>query len=213
MLSLMDFIGLGKTGWGVGAAAWRWLRRNKRKLSPQERLALRHRWKTEVEAKLAAQRKEEIKSIEVIIRDMRRMDHYPEVKEGKGISSWFRGDLLYTYERGIMVGLSWESLKVVDEEHLRFCNFEEKGDVTLMRTGFIPYEGIEHIDWLGDHYYSDPHIYCYFDQKHGQPYERIAFCDQRETSYTEYWVEVVDYDAVRKMSRKMKVERYPPKRR
>jgi hypothetical protein len=29
----MEYIGLGKTGWSVLAAAWRWLRRNKRSLT------------------------------------------------------------------------------------------------------------------------------------------------------------------------------------
>jgi hypothetical protein len=210
VLPFTEYIGLGKTGWGVVAALWRWSRRNKRRLTPQEKLALRLRWKTEFEQKLAAQQTKDIKSIEVIIRDMRRMDHYPDAKGGKGISPWFNGHVLYTYERGIMIGLSWESLKIADDgDNLRFCNWEEPGDIKLMRMGLIPYEGIEHVDWHGDHYYAYPHIYCYFDQKLGQPYERVVFCKQGETSYTDYWTEVADYEDVRSLSKKMKVKRYP----
>jgi hypothetical protein len=98
---------------------------------------------------------------------------------------------------------------VLEGEQLRFSNWQELGGVTLMRTGFIPYECIERVDWGGDAYYRDPHIYCHFDQPRGQPYERIAFCDQRQTSHTEYWLEVATYDEVKILSKKMKIKRYP----
>lgn len=206
---LDDVISYGKVAWSLVTHLARWLQRNKRKLTPQEKLDLRLKWKAEFERHLAEQRKEEIKSIEVIIRDVRRMDLYPDVSSGKGISAWFRADLIYTYDHGIMVGLSWEELKIVDGDKLRFCNWQEPGDITLMRTGCIPYEGIETVDWDGDRYYSDPHIYCYFDQLRKQPYERIAFCEKRGTNRYEFWLEVADYDDVQRLSKKMRIKRYP----
>jgi hypothetical protein len=198
-----------KLGWSGISGLWKFLRRNKRNLTPQEKLEMRLKWKPHFEALLAAQRHKDIESVEVIIRDLRRMDSYPQVKVSKGISAWFRPDLIYTYERGIMVGLSWEELKIVDYDKLRFCNWGEVGDVTLMRTGFIPYESIESVDWEGDRYYSGPHIYCHFDQLQKQPYERIAFCEERKSPHSTYWLEIANYDEVRRLSKKLKVKRYP----
>jgi hypothetical protein len=209
---LDDVISYGKAVWGLTSYLWRWARRNKRTLTSQQKLELRLKWKPEFEGRVYRQRKEHIND-EVIIRDMQRIDQYPNSRGGKGISAWFRGYLLSTYEKGIMVGLSWEELKIVDDDQLRFCNWQEEGDVTLMRTGFIPYEGIEQVDWEGDRHYPDPHIYCYFDQSKRQPYAHIRFCEERENSYTKYWVEIADYQDVRELSRKMKVRRWPKKSR
>jgi hypothetical protein len=205
---LDEIVSYGKVTWGLTSYLWKWARRNKRNLTAQEKLELRLKWKPEFESRVSRQRQDRTDD-EVIIRDMRRIDHYPEVKEGKGISAWFRGYLLSTYEKGIMIGLSWEELKIIDDDKLRFCNWGERGDVTLMRMGFIPYEGIEQVDWHGDRYYSGPHIYCYFDQLRKQPYERVGFCEERETSYTKFWREIADYEDVRKLSEKLKVKRWP----
>ena len=47
---------------------------------------------------------------DVIIRDVLRIDDYPELSEKKGISSWFKVGLLDTYDRGILLGLEWVRL-------------------------------------------------------------------------------------------------------
>jgi hypothetical protein len=75
-----------------------------------------------------------------------------------------------------------------------------------MMTGFIPYENIEDVDWNGDSYYAYPHIYCYFDHKK-EPYERIAFCEQRRLNGHVYFSELVDYKSVLKRSKKSWVKR------
>jgi hypothetical protein len=47
-------------------------------------------------------------------------------------------------------------------EHWRFTDRSagEKGDVRVLMIGSIPYEDIDNVDWYGDEYYSDPHVYC-----------------------------------------------------
>ena len=43
----------------------------------------------------------------MIVRDVDRVDDYPDGDtKGKGISAWFKVELLGTYHRGIEVGLS-----------------------------------------------------------------------------------------------------------
>jgi hypothetical protein len=72
---------------------------------------------------------------DVIIRDMRRMDTYPDVSKGRGISSWFRRGLLDTYERGIMVGLRWEGITKVEEGY-RYGDWTsgEEGELTARKA-------------------------------------------------------------------------------
>lgn len=46
--------------------------------------------------------------MDVIIRDMERIDSYPESSDkNKGISPWFKAGLMGTYHKGIQVGLNW----------------------------------------------------------------------------------------------------------
>jgi hypothetical protein len=201
-----EYFSLGKSGWTIGAAIWRWIRRNKRKLTPQDNLELRAKWKPQFTEYLANNHVKKLRN-DVILRDMRRMDSYPDVTEGRGISAWFRVGLVDTYERGIMVGLCWEEL-VEEAEGLRYANWKanEKGEQKVLLTGFIPYENIESVDWTGDDYYSYPHIYCYFDYK-GEPYERVMFCRRGENNGWPYYVEIVDAKSVVKLSKKYEISR------
>jgi hypothetical protein len=199
-----EYLNFGKAGWSIGAYIWRWLGRNKRKLTPQQKFELRAKWKPPVEAWLLEHNREKLRH-DCIIRDMKRMDNYPNVKEEKGISPWFRVGLIDTYEKGIMVGLSIKGL-VEEEIGWRLGDYESEKvrTVDLMLTGFIPYENIEMIDWDGDQYYSYPHIYCYFDFK-GEPYERLAYC--RKGTLDEhiiFYTEVAEYHSVLKRTKKLK---------
>jgi hypothetical protein len=77
-----------------------------------------------------------------------------------------------------------------------------------MVTGYIPYENIESVDWDGDRYYSYPHVYCYFNYK-GEPYERVAFCQQRTLDEYVYFTDIEDYKKVLKRSKKRWWQRVP----
>lgn len=135
------------------------------------------------------------------------MDTYPEISKGKGISSWFRAGVDSTYERGIMVGLRWEGL-VEEADGFRYANWakDELGERKVLLVGYIPFENIESVDWEGDKYYGFPHIYCYFAFK-GEPYERLAFCERHEINGWPYFVEVADYEPVRKLSKRHGITR------
>jgi hypothetical protein len=82
-------------GWSIVSGVWKFWRGRKRRLMPQEKLALRAKWKPQVDDWLRTQCAEELR-LDVIVRDMKRMDAYPNTKQGKGISSWFRVGLIDT---------------------------------------------------------------------------------------------------------------------
>ena len=187
---------------GLGAARGR-----KRRLSISDVLALRKKWKEEIEAKLW-ERQERKLGMDVIIRDAKRVDHYPDTEDTKrGISSWYRCGLMGTYHRGVLLGLSWESLTLDKSDEYRYTNHKagETGDIKVVLIGYVRYENIADINWDGDEYRRQPHIFCYFDEKKGEPYEKLAFCEQRELRKIPYYNEISLYEPVRKLSKKLGV--------
>ncbi len=139
---------------------------------------------------------------DVIIRDVDRVDDYPnETEEESGISAWFRLGMLETYTKGVRVLLRVGMLKQLDD-CLRYTNYKigEKGDIKAFLIGEIPYDSIVTVNWKGDEYYNFPHIYCYFDHG-GEPYERLIFCEKKylENGYAHY-KEIAEYGEVRKSS-------------
>jgi len=104
MVPFGEIVSVARLGWSALAGLLRFFQRHKRKLTAQEKLQLRNHWKPQFAGYLAKLRLEKLRS-DVVIRDMRRMDSYPEIVDSKRISAWFRVGLIDTYERGIMVGL------------------------------------------------------------------------------------------------------------
>ena len=206
MFTPNDVLSYGRVAWGAIFGAWKFLRRNKRNLTAQQKLELRTKWKPQFTSYLAERHRDQLRT-DAIIRDMKRMDMYPDADEGKGISPWFRVGLIDTYERGIMVGLRWEGL-VEENDGFRYADWKkgEHGDRKVILTGYIPYENIESVDWDGDDYYGFPHIYCYFVFK-GEPYEKTMFCEKHEINGWPYYTEVVDYASVRKRSKRRGIAR------
>jgi hypothetical protein len=198
-----DLIAYGKLGWNVTSGIWRFWRGRTRHLTPQEKLERRVKWKPQFEAWILEHNRKHLRH-DCIVRDMKRLDCYPNIADERGISSWFRVGLIDTFEREIMVALQWTGL-VKDQEGWRFGEYEMEKDnmVNLMFTGFIPYENIEIVDWDGDQYYSYPHLYCYFDFK-GQPYERLGYCEKRNLDEFIYYTEIVSYESVKKHTKKLK---------
>lgn len=65
------------------------IRGAKRRLSSSEVIQLRQKWKKEFEGELLRRKKEGLRC-DVIVRDMRRVDNYPDTNDKeKGISPWF----------------------------------------------------------------------------------------------------------------------------
>lgn len=120
--------------------------------------------------------------LDVIIRDVKRMDIYPETDDDKGISPWFKLGLIGQYHRGVMFGLRISALIFEESEgKWRKADWETEKDqsVNAYLVGYIRYEDIASVDWKGDEYYSFPHIFCHF-RRSGEPYERLAYCEKRD---------------------------------
>lgn len=152
----------------------------KRRLTPSQVIELRSRWKPEFEQHIWGTHRKELRS-DVIIRDMNRLDAYPNINEKeKGISPWFRLGLVGTYYRGILIAHSWGGLKK-DGDGWRYPDYKagEKRDLAVLLISRIPYENIEQVDWNGDEIYGYPHIYCWFNNKK-VPYEHTGIYVQHE---------------------------------
>jgi hypothetical protein len=69
----------------------------------------------------------------------------------------------------ILIGLNWYKLIEDGDGRWRYPDYKhgEKGDINLILIGYVPYENIESVDWEGDEYYGEPHIYCHFDPQRG----------------------------------------------
>ena len=83
------------------------LSKRKHRPSPSEVARQREKWKPVFEERIWRRRKAGL-SQDVIIRDVRRIDRYPNPDASRGISPWFKVGLLGTYHRGIHVVLGWE---------------------------------------------------------------------------------------------------------
>jgi hypothetical protein len=146
----------------------------KRRLTAAQVIELRSKWKPQFEKHIWETYSKKLRQ-DVIIRDMKRIDAYPNLNEReKGISPWFRAGLDATYHRGIMVAHGWGNL-MRDGEGWRYTNYKagERGDLKVMLVSQIPYENIEQVDWDGDEYYGYPHIYCWCNKKK-EPYEHTG---------------------------------------
>ncbi len=182
-----------------------WMTTLLRRTPPQDIIKLRQKWKPEFEANLRKRQRAELRS-DVIIRDVKRFDSYPDINEKeRGISPWFRVGFLDTYHKGILVGLGWEKIKETPRgwRTVDYAKGESDG-TAVMLIGYIPYEKIESVDWEGDEYYGYPHIYCHFSAKQKQPYERVAFCTENQNpGGNKFYTELADYSAVRKLNKSL----------
>lgn len=182
-----------------------WRRRRLHKLTPEERLARREKWKGRFREEIWNRERDELRQ-DVIVRDVRRLDEYPDGSERKGISAWFRVALVGQYHRGIELGLSLHSLVLEEREGpngaWRLADDEEDGATKAYLIACVRYDDIEHVDWHGDEYYNHPHIYCHFAHG-GQPYERLAFCERKSIHPKHYFfTEIASYDEVKITSEK-----------
>jgi hypothetical protein len=155
---------------------WRFMSGRGRKLTSEEKIELRLKWKSRFEEEITKNWRDKLRS-DVVVRDMRRIDNYPDIDErDRGISPWFRVGLIDLYHRGIVVGFGWHRLIKTAQGGWREKNYEEdkeEGENVLL-AGRIPFENIEDVDWDGDEYYNYPHIYCHFSNRKS-PYESVGY--------------------------------------
>ena len=185
----------------------------KPQFSAVEKIALLDKWKPVFEGWLLDRHKSGYRS-DVIIRDVRRFDKYPDTHpEDKGISAWFRLGLMDKYHGGILVGLRWERLIETSQGVYRVAKLEEFANgndpgIKVILAGRIPYHQIQAVDLSGDEYYASPHIFCHFTLK-GQPYETVEFYEQRQIDgfSKPYFVQIGEYHSVRKQSIRAGIKR------
>jgi hypothetical protein len=192
--------------------AWAMARGRRRRLSPVDIIERRQKWKLAFEAKLSEWHRKGL-SQDVIIRDMKRIDSYPDIDPSKkGISPWFRVGLVDTYHRGILVGLGWGSLTqdaATGKWRSTNTKAKEAGDIKVLLVGKVPFENIEAVDWDGDEFYHKPHIYCFFDARKRQPYEDLVYCTEQMTSTGRpFYSDVAPYQEVRKLTKKRGISEY-----
>jgi hypothetical protein len=182
-----------------------------RRLSPAQVIELRSKWKPQFERHIWENFKRELRT-DVIIRNMKRLDEYPNLDENdKGVSPWFRLGLVGTYHRGIMLSHGWGTL-TKDGDAWRYTDYKagERGDLKVMLISNVPYENVEQVDWNGDEYYGYPHIYCWFNKKK-VPYEHTGFYIRHDPiveGALPWFEEVADVEDVRRRSRKHGLDGY-----
>ena len=161
-----------------------------KKPDPVQVLKHREKFKKEFEQNLRQRDKYGTRG-DAIIRDIKRMDSYPDIDARmKGISPWFRVEVKGLYHKGVEVFISMPRyIKKDKNDAWTFTEYNDQDEKLLVYpVGRIPFDVIKYIDWEGDGYYRFPHIYCEFKEFKGQPYESIPFFEKREG--TDYLFEV-----------------------
>lgn len=184
---------------------------------PQEKIALRQKWKPRFEEHIQDNHVQKLRS-DIIIRDVNRVDQYPDsVEKEKGISSWFRMGLVGVYHRGIYVSFQWHRLVDIGDGKYRFLDILghdkdkkelEDSSIKVIQLGSIPFENIEDVNFEGDEYYGYPHIYCHFSIKK-QPYEKISLYTKGQlfSGSLPFYTELIDVESVRKESIKAGIKK------
>lgn len=198
--------------YAIAKDIWRLVRGRNKSLTPEQIIEKRQKWKPLFEEEIWKNHKENLRK-DVIIRDVKRFDKYPDIDDkSKGISPWFRAGLVGVYHKGALIALRWSEL-VQDDGNDEWrgvdCHSEEKGDLKVILIGKITFESIEAVDWDGDEMYYFPHIYCHFDKKRKEPYEDLVYCVERcDPGGRPFYEEIVPYDKVVDANKKLGITSY-----
>jgi hypothetical protein len=186
-----------------------WAVQRFKKPDPVSVLESRAKWRADFQAHLLGRDASGTRG-DSIIRDVKRIDKYPELDgKSRGISPWFKVELKGIYHRGVEVFLRVEPLVFVEEHNgWRFGKYDEAGAVNALLTGRIPFDVVRSVDWEGDEFYPYPHLYCDFAKRNGQPYEDLVFYVAHEGTTGPYFMELGKLEAVKKLSKNLGVERW-----
>ena len=94
---------------------------------------------------------------------------------------WFRVWIKGLYHRGLEVHL--RLVGVVMDPVMRRWRLAANGEsptLSASLVGRIPYDAIRSVDWTGDEFYAEPHIYATFNQRDHQPYEELVVCERQD---------------------------------
>jgi len=169
-----------------------WAVKYTKKIPPEEVIRKRFEKKKELE-----KNRDILVGRDLLIRDIRRIDSYPdnEMKK-KLISSWFRVEYKSLYHKGVEIFIGVESIKI-DREKKKWgiCSCDDPDSVTSFVVGKIPFEAIVEIDWYGDEYCPIAHFYCDFN-KNKMPYDEVVYVVSKKIGGKEFFHEVGSYDAI-----------------
>jgi hypothetical protein len=191
-------------------------------LKPEEIVALRLKWKPIIDQRLALVQRKGL-GRDVTVKDVRRLDQYPNGDKGsKGISPGFRVGLVGTNDRGLLLLLGWHSLSSEALEFLKLegiqrqnaqelegrSNAQENANAALI--GYVPFEQIVDVDWHGDDYNTRSSLYLHFDATREGPYEAIRLCIRKEMQDVgiEWYSEICDVDAYHDACTKLGIKPY-----
>jgi hypothetical protein len=180
---------------GAAPRVVRWVRRRRSRIESATRIERRLELKANVERNLPPPNQYGNRG-EAIIRDVHRADRYPgDANRLKRPWSWFGVELKDTYHRGIEVFIKIGEV-VVDEQRRtwRPAIRGEEPSLTAYIVGRIPFDWIAQIDWTGDEYYPQPHIYCRFIGKRREPWEEIVLYYRKADS--DFLWSADDYKAI-----------------
>jgi len=184
-------------GYGLLKDAASWAVRRFGRPDPAKVVAIRRRWKQEIETHRHPADPFRLQlGTNIIIRDISRMDLYPKVNPvRRGISPWFKVEYKDTYHRGIEVILRVEGMRRDSPKgRWRVADINEESQFNGWVIGRIPFERIREIDWDGDENYTVPHIYCAFTGWRKEPYEEVVVMAKHgESEDLSFFTEVTDY--------------------
>jgi len=176
-----------------------------KKPDPVDILEKRKKWRSEFETYFYGKKAGLIYG-EAIVRDLSRMDEYPDSVDSKaGLSPWFKVEVKDLYHRGVEVILRIDSLVRVEKPNgWRFGRYDESGAINAFLVGKIPFDVIRAVEWKGDNHYRCPHIYCDFNKKHKQPYEDLVYYEAQGGLEHRYFEEIARFSDVTKISKRFR---------
>ncbi|MEN6511596.1 MAG: hypothetical protein ABFD00_07160 [Chloroherpetonaceae bacterium] len=168
-----------------------------KKPNPTELLKQRQILRSEFERHLNKNKTELIFG-EAIIRDVSRIDIYPNYNDGKkSISPWFKVEVKGLYHRGLEVIIGIDSI-FYNENLCQWCyaTNDENDNINAFLVGQIPFDVIRGVEWNGDEYYRCPHIYCEFIKKNKQPYENLIYYELQGSGEYRYFIKIVELNDI-----------------
>ena len=114
-------VGAAKALFDFCKSAYALARGRRAALSNVQIVECRAKWKRVFDQRLALCQRDNL-GRDVTVRDIKRLDEYPNIKDDeKGISPWFRAGLVGTNERSVLLLLRWGSLNA---EAIEFMQLE-----------------------------------------------------------------------------------------
>lgn len=198
----MDLVGLLPS---VAKGVWSYLRKTFSSEAQSQKLKHRNEWKRQFDMHL-----DDLVDRNVIIRHLSRMDQYPDFNDqSKSISSWFRAEFGGIYHRGFEVIIGIDAIKKTKTSGWILCRHDDPEAINALLIGRIPFDVVHDVDWAGDEFYADCHIYCEFPLRlhrapfdiGREPYEELYYAKSGRLGDKSFYERLADYRLTQKLSK------------